>query len=644
MFVRNKIASGLLLVGLIAALVALAHRHAVETANRTVEIALDYQEIEQIAGATGKTVGEVLDRFKAAGATSVAIQEVTVGDLIDNGVLTLLPGQMFSVGPPATMLMAGDPMIAARLWRHLSPAMDETGDPRRFGTYLKAGGRAIPVPASVAHLRLIPVGLDQMAVFTVRFHSRMGVVARLLNYPGANPRYLEEQMREMNDFGVKTIIFAQDQALGFRGLIKPMGRLIREHDLNYGSVEFAKQKGDAGLSLAVKDNLIRVHSITLPEMGIIDKQTAIERYARAVRERNIRLCYVRLFDFASADPIGVNVAYVKSIANAVTAGGAKLGVAQRLGDPAVPGFIFGLIAIGAAAGLALLLLSWFEIRPAAALPMLAVFCVFAFLLAFGAGPMGHKVVALGAAVVFPILALTWAVSERKPGSNAVARAALIYLGTITLTAAGGLLIAGLLSSRPFMLKVDQFAGVKLAHVVPILGAAFLVSAGTIWNRGTWREQKQRAAEGIASIARNPVLVWQAGITIVALGVIALMVARSGNDAGVGVSGFELKFRAILDRILFVRPRTKEFLVGHPALFLGLIALLAGKRNWAAPLLVIGTIGLISVTNTFCHAHTPIAISVARVCVGAIAGLVVGLVVLLISRIVQRRTGGHNAHQ
>jgi len=208
-------------------------------------------------------------------------------------------------------------------------------------------------------------------------------------------------------------------------------------------------------------------------------------------------------------------------------------------------------------------------------------------------------------------------------------------GVDPLALRGGLLIAGLLSSRPFMLKVDQFAGVKLAHVVPILGAAFLVSAGTIWNRGTWREQKQRAADGIASIARNPVLVWQAGITIVTLGVVALMVARSGNDAGIGVSGFELKFRAILDRILFVRPRTKEFLVGHPALFLGLIALLMGKRNWAAPLLVIGTIGLISVTNTFCHAHTPITISAARVCVGAIAGLIVGLAVLLISRLVVR---------
>jgi hypothetical protein len=284
--------------------------------------------------------------------------------------------------------------------------------------------------------------------------------------------------------------------------------------------------------------------------------------------------------------------------------------------------------------------------------------------------MGRKVVALGAAVVFPLTALTWAVSERKAinpanefagneraksprGDSGVSRrrptsgygglrfqppgaqAALIYLGTIGLTAAGGLLIAGLLSSRPFMLKVDEFVGVKLAQVVPILGAALLVAAGTIWSRGTWQEQKRRAGEGIGAIARNHVLVWQAGVTVVALGVIALMVARSGNDAGVGVSGFELKFRAILDRLLFVRPRTKEFLVGHPALFLGLYALLRGKRSWAAPLLVIGTIGLVSVANTFCHAHTPIGLSIVRVCVGAIAGLVVGLIVLWIAGIVAR---------
>jgi hypothetical protein len=114
------------------------------------------------------------------------------------------------------------------------------------------------------------------------------------------------------------------------------------------------------------------------------------------------------------------------------------------------------------------------------------------------------------------------------------------------------------------------------------------------------------------------------LALIALVALAMIVARTGNEPGVGVSGVELKFRSLLDRFLPARPRTKEFLLGHPALVLGLAFWLRGRRRWALPLLVIGVVGQVSLLNTFCHIHTPLMLSVVREVTGLIAGAAIGL--------------------
>jgi uncharacterized membrane protein YidH (DUF202 family) len=192
-----------------------------------------------------------------------------------------------------------------------------------------------------------------------------------------------------------------------------------------------------------------------------------------------------------------------------------------------------------------------------------------------------------------------------------------------------MLIVGLLSERDYMLRVNVFFGVKAAHLLPVLLLALVYAGGIAWKSGTWAEQKERAARGIRALSSNPILLWQAVAAIVVLAVVGIMLARSGNESGVGVSSMELRFRDILDKILYVRPRTKEFLIGYPALVVGIGMALRGMRQWAAPLIVIGSIGLVSALNTFCHIHTPIELSVFRVINGAIVGGLIGLAVLMI---------------
>src|SRR5207302_414981 len=110
-------------------------------------------------------------------------------------------------------------------------------------------------------------------------------------------------------------------------------------------------------------------------------------------------------------------------------------------------------------------------------------------------------------------------------------------------------------------------------------------------------QWQRIAERVTRYLAQPLHVWQTAAALVGAVALALLVARTGNDPGVGVSALEMKFRSLLEAHL-VRPRTKEFLIGHPALLIGL-AMAATPRwsRWALPFLLVGAIGQASIVNS-----------------------------------------------
>jgi uncharacterized membrane protein len=125
------------------------------------------------------------------------------------------------------------------------------------------------------------------------------------------------------------------------------------------------------------------------------------------------------------------------------------------------------------------------------------------------------------------------------------------------------------------------------------------------------------------ILMQPVTVfWIAVFGVLAVAGLYYM-SRTGN-AGT-VSGIELAFRSMLENTFGVRPRTKEFLIGHPMMLAGIF--LALKYRQAGFLLVLATIGQLSMVDTFAHIHTPLVLSIARVLLGLGLGLVIGLIAI-----------------
>lgn len=102
-----------------------------------------------------------------------------------------------------------------------------------------------------------------------------------------------------------------------------------------------------------------------------------------------------------------------------------------------------------------------------------------------------------------------------------------------------------------------------------------------------------------------------------------------------VPGFEIALRRFLEDTLYARPREKEFLFGHPAVFLSLAAL---YRRWPQILhyllILAVTIGQGSMVETFAHMRSPFILSFIRgldgLAAGTIAGIfaVAGVVILL----------------
>ncbi len=635
----NPILFLLLALGLLGGLVSASHRWKAEARNRRVELVVDYGDAQALANTTRQQTDDVLRQLRVAGITTVAITEDTLGTLNANGVVTYR-----REGDETVLTFApGFPGQRARVVQmlgHKAPGLLVTLE----------GTNDLRIGSPWPQFSTLPIGLDSAVVQTVRQNGLL-VAPRLVNFTGvtdANIRWELAQTRQQcaSRLGLGPVIFAGSSVLGNRGLIGTTADAFAKNGLTYGSVELGKTLGDDDLSRMADARTVRVHSIGTDEMGTMDEPTAVERFVRAAKERNIRACYVRLFTFGltkDADVLHANTQFVGDIVKqmhearlTVGAGPAHPYTDTEGGDPK-PGLVLRLLmGLGVAGGALLLLRVFTGLEGRAFAIALVLGVLFGLgLAAPGHSPKGRELLALVAACVFPTLGLCCVALPKPAVGSVLGRAFSVYVKMTLVTILGIVLVVGLLSGRLFLIKVDQFLGVKMVLVTPVVLVAAYYGLGlaALGPRAHWAARRDAVLNCLKSLSDHPLRVGQVLIGAVSLVALALFVARSGNDPGVGVSATELKVRALLDHYLLVRPRTKEFGLGHPALLLGLAAAASGRfPKFVLPLLVIGAIGQSSLLDTFCHLHTPLLISGLRGLIGwALGGLIGAALWLITSR-------------
>lgn len=638
---RYGLWSCVLVAVLAAAHLAFWQRYMVEKDFRQVELAVSYDEVSAMAGAEALTPLEGLREYKRHGVVGVVLREQLLAELEQTGVVEIysgraLAGRQQADDAPAwlaelskaTELVRDNSYIVVHNKEVYQQILSQLTAKLAKTSAYKIGPNTYVIETTSPYIQMkgslsdLGVGFSGSALRDIQA-AGMTTILQIRTWPGATQKSIEKVFKIYRDIpNVSAVMFNDDTLPGHPSgdLLPILAEGIRQMHVPLIQIEFFNQYGLNKLGVLLDKEIIRLHTISTDELKKLSPAEAKDRFALAASERNHRILYFRPM-LASPDMLQENLAFIDGVKSRLEKEGLTIGKAGLLPEVPVYRWISFIIGLGVIAG-GLLLLEKLGlgilVKPLAVLSLL----IWAGLL-FYDYTFARKFMALASVIVFPTLSILTFV--RREGQSLTA-AVLTLLKISAFSLLGALFMVGLLADAGFMLKLDQFVGIKLAHVMPLVIVmmyfALFVAKGL------------NVQEKVRELVNHPVnlgIALAAGFMTVA---VLIYVARTGNDAGIEVSGLELKFRSILDQVLGVRPRTKEFLLGHPAL---LIILVYGYRNNAfLPLLLLGAIGQASLVNTFAHIHTPLIISLARAFNGLWLGIVVGLVVLGIVALVLRK--------
>ena len=601
----------------ILSLVSIGGRFKVEERNRAVAICAEYETVESLAASQGISVDRAFESLRQQGLRGVVLTEETAGDLISEGRLAVRYEGRDIVDGRLVPTVSGSPEDMARLLR---------------GNRIRYGGFSVPKEISETQerfpnltpgmLRALPLGIDPDAAKHVKAANLL-VIARMGNPVGISSQGVIDTITWAAETGASIFLPVGDQVLGRRNAKGSLVRALTDHHMLYASPEFAKIGGDEQMLEAAPELVVRLHSAQAAELDKLPFAEAVDRYARAARERNMRLLLLRPVDYADPQPLFRFGDFTQAIAKTITRQGSVIGDPHPFTEPSVPRAIFPLIALSLAPigwwlGSVIDTMTGRRFFANSALSIAIVLAILAW------SPHYRQYAALFGAILLPITAFVML------DAYSTKRAILAYTLTTAVSLTGGLVVAGLLNSLPYYVRALEFPGVKISVFLPIIAA------------GVYYFIRLTDAK---SAMKSPVTWTTSLITLVLLAAVAIMAVRTGNDNPAAVSETELRIRNVLDALLFVRPRTKSFLIGFPLLFVGVSMLLRFKSldgripddklrrlgGWTALLLACGAIGMTDIVNTLCHIHTQIALSFARIGVAFVVGTIIGWILWIAAR-------------
>ncbi|WP_240647641.1 DUF5693 family protein [Paenibacillus nanensis] len=663
------------LIGVVAALPLGASRMAMEGSSDTVEYVFDYRDIVEVAESQPRPQQFLEDKLavlKDAGITTMAVYESSLKELAQAGRLTyynekdvaLLQGKPASEDTNYTYVLFSGPEEEAAVGPIVREAYDRMGVAYRDWSYEGRNGLVIEESLTAAMLKTLdfdPMTLG--AIADAGFHILPRFSDRVVPYDAERTA---SQLERLKAYGVERILFDGESVKGAADQsalhsLDSLGALLNEYGIGLTAIENLKkpQQGLNKLAYLTNYNVVRVYSLS-PEDSLSMTQAGIEdRFLLAAKDRNIRMFFLNTTTKNSQDK-GIIEQSVDSLAAAM---GSESGVIAQMEEAGYPtgiakAFTFekaswekplrGIVALGAIAIITLLISAFI---PAVAIPVFVIGLIGSAGLYVLNSSLMEQGLALGAAVSGPTLALIWVMNRiysrtigerRMVGGEAwsvggsgsaqdpnkeervqwvfpsvsigrrlgIAINWFVVATCITLTAVP--LVFGLLNNITYSLVLEQFRGVSVLHLAPL----FLVAVYVVLYQGS---DGRGVIKRAVYLLRQPIrVIWV--ITAVIVGGIGFYyLSRTGNAGE--VSSLELVIRNWLESTFGVRPRFKEFMLGHPPLLLGLFLALRYRAAWA--FIIIGTLGQLTMVSTFTHIHTPLYISIVRTLLGLGAGIVIG---------------------
>ncbi len=645
-------------IALLAALYVAVVRERKEGQARRVEIAMDYGDFVALAQSYGYDQEQFLIALRRAGLTSLAVSEELGGAIDSSTAAVALSGEQLiaqarvgTISQPTLSKLARAGRLSpgeiylivydARETSRYRAALAQHFAPRAIRTLRPAAPAIFAIESQIDYFNGLGLGLPAQSLALAR-KLHLFLVPRVQNDERFGPEQIAAIFASFKRHErPSTVVFfgARNEVLGYPDHLQDTADAFKETGLNFGSIEtYDKnqvQKGNDGLAEKAIARTTRVQAISKTELDKLDFDTVVARYQLGVRERNVRVVYLRPFlhEQNGLSLEKTNVELVRELASGLRAGGFTLGRATP-----VPGFrlnpaLIVLVSLAVPA-IIMLLFEAFGLRRA---PLAYAIFGLDVLLVLGGFAVHHdllarKLLALAGAIAFATMgfvAIPRAFTLPPPRDYwAALLAGLRTLGVaLAFALAGALVVVGLVSTPLLMEEVDRFTGVKAVLLVPPLLAFALY---------LYTRRFGGPAVGASQSALAPVRAYQLAIVALLAAAAFIYISRSGNQSDVAPTAFEIALRSHLTSVLGVRPRFKEFLIGFPLMML-LPALRLEHKRLVGWLFAIGiAIGTSDVVDTFSHLHTPLAVSLVRVFNGAVIGIVLGAVAVALYRALDRR--------
>lgn len=659
-----KVLMVLIFIGIIAAGMISFERYHVEKESSTVEMVYDYDNIISMAAIEGKSQEALAKLYKDSGITSLAVYDETPAKLMNQGRINLYRGSelRLHMGAAGTKIKSNCIYLQPATSPDGQSIFAETIDsiklrmqPSDYRLFSLDGVHTLEISSEMNKFLEFPLGIykeDLQRVSDLGFYS----VVRPVNVTMSQPEVIRSFFDVINTSkNVSAVLFQGKEVLGYKDNIKLMSDGLRDRNIPLVLIEaqnqlgFERQAGILDMASQMDYHVVRLYAMSKEELIKLDQKEAASRFYISDIERNIRMNLFPSYKFpANGETLSeTNARYISDVRDRLENHGFTVGRASIFSPIMPENWLKVLVMIGASSlcVLTLLLIIPGLERFVWAIEGLAL--IGTQVLYWGPhATITLQLLALGCAVCTPVAVVTVFLDYcRNRQNDAFAHVAMGRLFTEgvavlwiagILSLCGGLYISGLLTNIRFLLEMDIFRGVKITFVLPLI----LISLVYIQKFPFFGQTVASDKDFVKFIREFCNIPIKLGILIgVLLFAVAgmIFVGRSGNN-GAPVPQFEVALRRFLESVTYARPREKEFLFGHPAVFLSLAAL---YRKWPQiihyVLILAVTIGQGSIVETFAHMRSPFILSFIRGIDGLAAGTLSMIAALIITVILIRIT-------
>jgi hypothetical protein len=656
--IKNKIFRyffySLLAVSILLGLNIASRRVQYENSQKNVSITLTLRDLKELALYAGTDIDSLLSIItKKTKVSKIILHEATLKDFVDSGKISLLKGsevmEMMRVGyiNRATI---------NRLYNsiridpdHFYILIDEEQDFDQIKNFLilEFGEKRVKQIDSYLILSVVD-DLDDLLTVGMGFLPES---LDLIKKHGFTPIYSIKNSNRLSEKLVKQklselsgllpgsmILFDDKSVLGYPGYLDIVGARLVEKRISVGDIEFYRKKGFATLSSSLGHSVYRAHDIPFDIVQKGERKIIIDRYVRAAKERGNRVLIVHpflTFHDSSIPIIEYNISFLKRLATKIEKNGMTLTAkdqAYRVSYKPVTTLellFFSFVV-------ATILLVFINVFRPISLSFFSLYYVMAIISFYGLyyifGYFAYvKAMAFLSAISCPTYAMISQFPQKVNDENFRVKLGqcLIYLLKLTgITLVGALYIVVFLSHPSFLKGIHQFLGVKFAFLIPLvlIGLFFYLRPHRITSVFYVLRRLFYAPVRTAGL-----------ISVFALILFTLvLILRSGNFTFLTIYNFEIEMRSFVESLFYVRPRTKEFLIGYPFLVLTYLFVDSRiSRVWVWFFNIMGSIALLSIVNSFSHIHTPLLVSVYRTITGMILGIVIAFVYMFIMKLVSR---------